>query len=35
MGTWPSVTSEGQWERTTSLSRSYLLKKGQENSIAA
>lgn len=34
MGTWPCVTFEGQWERTTSLSRSYLVRKRQENSTA-
>lgn len=25
---------EGRWERTTSLPRSYLLRKGQENNTA-
>lgn len=34
MGTWLLVAFEGRWERTTSLSRSYLLRKGQENNAA-
>lgn len=34
MGTCPAVTFEGQWERATSLPRSYLLKRGQENNTA-
>lgn len=34
MGTWFLVSFEGRWERTTSLSRSYLLRKGQENNRA-